>query len=262
MKLKFFKYHGTGNDFILIDNRNSLIELPPRQINRLCDRRFGVGADGLMYVNTSGDYDFEMKYYNSNGLEGTMCGNGGRCITAFSKSLGIINNNARFIAIDGIHESKIISDNEIESYVSLKIQDVEKVEKGVDYFFLNTGSPQYVKFVDDTEKIDVVNEGKRIRWDETFQPEGTNVNFTEFKEGHLFVRTFERGVEDETLSCGTGVTASSLVAAILKSKKSGYFDIKTKGGDLKVHFKNKNNKFTDIWLEGPAVKVFEGIVEI
>ena len=262
MKLKFFKYHGTGNDFILIDNRNNLCTLQTGQIEKLCDRRFGIGADGLMFLNIAAEHDFEMKYYNSNGLEGTMCGNGGRCITAFSKSLGIINNNARFLAIDGIHESKIISDNEIESYVSLKIQDVENVEKGEDYFFLNTGSPQYVKFVDDIEKINVVNEGKRIRWAEKFQPEGTNVNFMEFIEGYLFVRTFERGVENETLSCGTGVTASSLVAAILKSKNSGYFDIKTKGGDLKVHFKKNDNKFTDIWLEGPAVKVFEGIVEI
>ena len=262
MKIKFYKYHGTGNDFIIIDNRKGKIEFQKEQIAWLCNRRLGIGGDGLMFLLSSEDCDFEMKYFNADGAEGTMCGNGGRCITAFANFLGIIKNNARFRAIDGLHESKILLTNENEVYVSLKMTDVDYVEKNNDYIFMNTGSPHYIKFVEDIEKVDVFNEGKRIRWDKNFRPGGTNVNFVEIKEKYLIVRTFERGVEDVTLSCGTGVTASALAASLHFAPDSKKFDIKTYGGNLKVHFTKEKERFTNIWLEGPAVNVFEGVVEL
>ena len=262
MEIKFYKYHGTGNDFILIDNRKGLFNLQNDQIALLCNRRFGIGADGLMLLSAFRDFDFEMKYFNANGIEGTMCGNGGRCITAFAKSLGIIDNQTKFRAIDGIHESTILSESGSEIYISLKMKDVDNIKIYDDYFLINTGSPHYLKFVENIEQIDIYNEGKRIRWDKKFQPEGTNVNFVELKEDHLIVRTYERGVENVTLSCGTGVTASALAASLIRKNSTGYFNIKTYGGNLTVRFTKKQEKFTDIWLEGAAVKVFEGVVEV
>ncbi|OQX80868.1 MAG: diaminopimelate epimerase [Bacteroidetes bacterium 4484_249] len=262
MKIEFYKYHGTGNDFILIDNRKGDIELKKDQIAWLCNRRLGIGGDGLMFLLSSADFDFEMKYFNADGAEGTMCGNGGRCITAFANFLGIIKNKAHFMAIDGLHESEILSKNEQSVNVSLKMTDVDYIEKKNDYIFMNTGSPHYIKFVEDIEKVDVFNEGKRIRWDKRFQPGGTNVNFVEIKESKLIVRTFERGVEDVTLSCGTGVTASALAASMFQADDKNVFDIETYGGKLKVSFTKDKEKFTNIRLEGPAVKVFEGVVTV
>jgi diaminopimelate epimerase len=259
MLLECYKYQGTGNDFVLIDNRNKSISLTTEQIKFLCDRRFGIGADGLMLLELEPGVDFEMVYFNSDGNESSMCGNGGRCITAFAKHLGLISNDAKFIAIDGIHEAKIK-----EEIVSLKMNDVREVEVGTDYYYLNTGSPHYVKFVSDIEKFDVFTEGKKIRNNDRFIFEGTNVNFIEKKDNELFVRTYERGVEDETLSCGTGVTASALVAALkgVSTDKNNCL-IKTLGGNLNVKFdKVLENTFYNIWLEGSAKFVFKTSIEI
>lgn len=259
MQIQFYKYQGTGNDFVLIDNRNNSISLTTEQIRFMCDRRFGIGADGLMLLELEPGCDFKMVYYNSDGNQSSMCGNGGRCITSFAKHLGLIDNNAKFLAIDGMHES-FISGEEI----SLKMQDVKQVESGDDYFYLNTGSPHYVKFINEIETFDVVGEGKKIRYNDRFVEEGTNVNFLEKKEDELFVRTYERGVEDETFSCGTGVTAAALVAALkgLSNSKNNCI-IKTKGGMLEVTFeKVLEQNFYNIWLKGPALMVFKGSIDI
>ncbi|MBL7931511.1 MAG: diaminopimelate epimerase [Bacteroidia bacterium] len=260
MIIPFYKYQGTGNDFILIDNRNKDISLTNEQVAFLCHRRFGIGADGLILLELEAAVDFRMVYYNSDGNTSSMCGNGGRCITAFAKYLGVIEDKAKFMASDGLHEASI--DN--HGMVSLKMQDVKQVESGEDFFFLNTGSPHYVKFVNDIEHFDVYNQGKMIRNSERFHEEGTNVNFIEKKEEDLFVRTYERGVEDETYSCGTGVTAAALVAA-LKGISTGKNNciIKTKGGSLEVTFeKVLEQNFYNIWLKGPATSVFSGSIQL
>ncbi|MDP3558709.1 MAG: diaminopimelate epimerase [Bacteroidota bacterium] len=260
MQLSFYKYQGTGNDFILLDNRLNTISLTTEQISFLCNRRFGIGADGLMLLKLEPGFDFKMVYYNSDGNPSSMCGNGGRCITAFAKHLGVIENAAKFLAIDGLHEATI-DENEI---VSLKMQDVKNIEEGEDYFYLNTGSPHYVKTVSDVESIDVKSLGASIRNNDRFKEEGTNVNFIERHEDNLFVRTYERGVEDETFSCGTGVTAAALVAAIkgIANGKNNCL-VKTLGGDLEVKFERVlEQNFYNIWLIGPAEFVFNGVINI
>ncbi len=254
MQLHCYKYQGTGNDFVILDNREKTISLTLEQIKFLCDRRFGIGADGLMLLELEPGIDFKMVYFNSDGNQSSMCGNGGRCITAFAKRLGIITNEAKFLAIDGTHESKIGDDET----VSLKMNDVRQIEVGDDYFYLDTGSPHYVKLVNGLQTFDVVGEGKKIRYNDRFKAEGTNVNFIEKKDNELFVRTYERGVEDETLSCGTGVTAAALVAGF-KGMSTGKNNcsIKTLGGNLNVKFdKVLENTFYNVWLEGPATFVF------
>lgn len=258
LKLSFCKYQGTGNDFVLVDNRdNAFGDTNVDKIARLCDRRFGIGGDGLMLLQNKPGYDFEMVYFNSDGRPSSMCGNGGRCIVAFAKRLGIIRDKAHFIAVDGDHDATV-KDN----WVSLKMNDVRSVEINEDFCWLNTGSPHYVKFVNDIEHYDMFNEGRNIRYNERFKKEGTNVNFLERKGDVLFVRTYERGVEDETYSCGTGVTAAALVAALKGvATAEDHCRIKTLGGELNVRFKkNADGSFTGIWLEGPAEFVFEGVV--
>ncbi len=259
MQLECYKYQGTGNDFVLIDNRKKNIELTKEQVKWLCNRRFGIGADGLMLLELEPGVDFKMIYFNSDGNESSMCGNGGRCITAFANLVGIHKTEFKFLAIDGIHEAKINSE-----MISLKMNDVRDVEVGDDFFYLNTGSPHYVKFVNDIETINVFEEGRKIRYNHRFAAEGTNVNFIQKKENELFVRTYERGVEDETLSCGTGVTAAALVAAFKgKSTDKNTCVIKTLGGNLNVKFeKVLENTFYNIWLEGPATFVFKTIIDI
>ncbi len=260
MELSFYKYQGTGNDFILFDNRHAQINLSTEQINKLCDRRFGIGADGLMLLELEPGLDFKMVYFNNDGNQSSMCGNGGRCIVAFAKHLKIIDDKTRFLAIDGIHEAVI----EADGRVSLKMQDVKEMEVGSDYFYLNTGSPHYVKQVESVEQYDVFNEGKKVRNNERYFEEGTNVNFIEKIEDHLFVRTFERGVEAETFSCGTGVTAAALVAGYkgISNSKNNCI-IKTLGGILEVTFeKVLDYNFYNIWLKGSAEMVFSGKVEI
>ena len=267
MKLDFYKYHGTGNDFIIIDNRNLKVKLSTKQIAHLCHRRFGIGADGLMLLQNKKarlpdgqGYDFEMIYFNSDGNESSFCGNGSRCIVAFAKTLGVIKKKeAKFIATDGTHTAKINGE-----VVSIKMNDVKNIEIGNEYYVLNTGSPHYVIFANGIKNTDIVAEAKKIRYNDRFTKEGINVNFAEKNGKSVFVRTYERGVEDETLSCGTGLTASAL-ASSLKGVSTGENECKisTPGGELMVHFhREKDNSFSDIWLEGPAAFVFKGEIEI
>ena len=256
MNLHFYKYEGCGNDFILFDNRNEKINLSTPQIKKMCDRHFGIGADGLMLLENLAGFDFKMVYYNSDGNQSSMCGNGGRCISRFAEYLGITKDKAHFMAIDGEHLAFI--DKEI---ISLKMNNVSGVEIHKDYFFLNTGSPHVVKWVKHIDDYKVFEEGKKIRYNEPYSSQGgTNVNFIEEKRDQLVVRTYERGVENETLACGTGVTASALAAALLnKSTHENSCAIQTLGGKLTVtYIKHADNSFTDIWLKGPATFVFEG----
>ena len=256
----FYKYQGTGNDFVIMDNRQLQFNRKDRSaVAKLCDRRFGIGGDGLMLLQNKEGFDFEMVYYNSDGRESSMCGNGGRCIVEFARSLGIVKDKAHFIAIDGAHEALVKP-----GFISLKMNDVKEVELHSDFSFLNTGSPHYVAFVNDVRNYNVFEEGKKIRNNSRFKAEGTNVNFIEKEYNDLFVRTYERGVEAETYSCGTGVTAAALVAAIKKvSTATDYCSIKTLGGDLTVKFKKQaDDSFTNIWLEGPATFVFKGEIEV
>ena len=210
MLINFYKYQGTGNDFIILDAREQNIQLTEEQIRLLCHRRFGIGADGLMiYLNREG-YDFEMKYYNADGRDGSMCGNGGRCIIKFAYSLGLHKELYHFIAADGEHEAEI----DLNGWIRLKMNDVSKVNSDGAEYILDTGSPHLVKYVNDLEDYRVTDEGKEIRYNETYKEEGINVNFVETINDHtIFVRTYERGVEAETWSCGTGVTASALISA-------------------------------------------------
>ncbi len=255
MVLTFYKYHGAGNDFIIIDNRD--MHFPADNISyieRLCDRRFGIGADGLMLLESADDYDFRMRYFNSDGREASMCGNGGRCIVAFANMLGLVGGHSSFIAVDGPHEAFLEPDGD----VSLKMSDVNHLEITGDEYFLDTGSPHFVRFVDSLEGLDVFAEGRAVRYSDRFKEKGTNVNFVCQEKMHLTVYTYERGVEAETLACGTGITASALSAALRSGVDNGLFTVKAKGGNLSVSFKKTESGFSDIWLKGPAVFVFEG----
>lgn len=260
MKIEFAKYQGAGNDFILMDNRSGQINLSTEQIQWLCDRRFGVGADGLMYLESQEGFDFRMKYFNADGRQSTMCGNGGRCIVMYAHRLRCISEEKpiRFVAVDGVHEARILP----EHIVALGMNDVDEILQNEDEFVLNTGSPHLVVPVEHVEEFDVVQEGRRLRHQQRFQPSGINVNFIEKAEGVLKVRTYERGVEDETLSCGTGVTAAAIASA---AGNVGHFDIDvhTQGGLLRVSFeKEQEGKATKVVLTGPAHFVFSGQVEL
>lgn len=259
MKIKFTKYQGTGNDFVILDNRNNeFSSLDAEQIKKLCDRRFGVGGDGLMMVNTKAGYDFEMLYFNSDGKPGSMCGNGGRCMIRFVYNLGMHKYTYKFLASDGEHEGEV--DNH---WIRLKMHDVNELEEHSSYVVLNTGSPHFVKFATDVENIDVVETGREIRYSKRYMPDGINVNFVEGTgEDSIFVRTYERGVEDETLSCGTGVTAAALVSAH-NPRGFNRVDVRTPGGNLSVEFtKIDDTHFENIWLCGPAEFVYAGEIEI
>lgn len=262
MKIEFFKYHGTGNDFIIIDNRRLKWNPGYKEVASLCDRHFGIGSDGLMLLSEVEGYDFGMTYFNSDGNESTMCGNGGRCMTAFARMLGIIDTRTTFRAVDGSHEAIIVNEVNHLKQIRIKMKDVIVEEPTCGYFFIDTGSPHTIIFSNNVNRLDIVKKARKIRYDTCFADEGTNVNFVEIKNDHLFVRSYERGVEDETLSCGTGITASALAAAVRNPDNPGFYNIKTRGGDLKVSFRQGNNHFTDIWLEGPAEMVFKGVTEI
>lgn len=258
MQFHFYKYQGTGNDFVLIDNRTDLFPKNNTEIiHKLCDRKFGIGADGLMLLEDAAGYDFKMVYYNADGNESTMCGNGGRCIAAFSNLLNITNQKGIFLAIDGGHEFEIN-----KHIVSLKMIDVHEIKDRKDSFVLFTGSPHYVQFRNDIDKIEIVEDARKIRYNEEFAKEGINVNFVEEKDGKVFMRTYERGVEDETLSCGTGTVAVALCVAEKNNIQQGNIEIETPGGKLQVAFTKDGTRFTNIWLKGAAEKVFEGDISI
>jgi diaminopimelate epimerase len=260
MKISFSKYQGTGNDFIIIDNRLIHWEPTVQEVSLLCDRHFGIGADGLMLLYEKPGFDFGMIYFNSDGHESTMCGNGGRCMTAFAKSLGLVGSRALFWAADGGHEAEIPEKSPYNYRIKMKDTRVEKIYD--DGFFVNTGSPHFVKFVEDAARADVITSGRVLRNDTRFAPDGTNVDFVEFHDDGLFVRSYERGVEAETLSCGTGVTASALTAAFVNQNNSGFYNIKTPGGALKVSFVQTGGFFKEIWLEGPAEFVYQGEINV
>lgn len=254
--MHFFKYQGAGNDFILFDNRTGSVQLDPHTIEKLCDRRFGIGADGLMLLNKHPTLDFEMKYFNADGHPGSLCGNGSRCLIRFAYDIGIQKSNYHFLASDGEHQANILSGGDI----SLHMKNVEEIKRIDDFFFLNTGSPHVVKFVTDLNTLNVYDVGRTLRYDSRFAPGGANVNFVEraAAPGVITVRTYERGVEEETFSCGTGVTACALALAYI-DESCRETRIQTRGGDLSVRYQTQDfNRFEDIWLTGPAKKVFEG----
>lgn len=260
MKLRFSKYEGTGNDFILFDDRQLVFPFDENLIKTLCDRHFGIGADGILLVRPEDGFDFRMVYYNSDGSPATFCGNGGRCITAFAHKLRIAGKNCRFMAADGIHNALIINENNLKMEVELLMQDAEIYHSEDENYFMNTGTYHLVKFVADPDKVDILAEGRKIRYESKFQPEGTNVNFACLQKDGLYVRTYEKGVENETLSCGTGVTATA-IAASLKYGGNG-FEVRTRGGKLYMHFERHENTFTQVKLTGPARFVFEGQIII
>lgn len=254
--IPFSKYQGTGNDFVLIDNRNEIfVNKSPENIQRLCDRRFGIGGDGLILLESHDREAFTMVYYNADGRESTMCGNGGRCIAAFAYHLGLIGQEARFEAIDGLHRVRI----EQEQNVALEMKHVTRINRMNEAFYLDSGSPHYVKFVKNLSNRDVVKEGRDVRNSDPFREQGVNVNFVELLQKGLFVRTYERGVEHETYSCGTGVIASAISAHIYAYPDQRHFEIYTRGGTLEVTFETgEHESFTDVWLKGPAELVFHG----
>ncbi|MBM1107525.1 diaminopimelate epimerase [Aurantibacter crassamenti] len=258
MQFQFSKYQGTGNDFIMFDNRDEKFPKNDKQlVARLCDRKFGIGADGLILLENDAALDFKMVYFNADGAEGSMCGNGGRCIVAFAKFLELIENETTFIATDGKHHATIQ-----DSQVSLQMGDVNQIRQKPDYYFLNTGSPHHVQLVSDLDGYNVFAEGKKLRYG-LYGQKGSNINFVEQKGDAVFaVRTYERGVEDETLACGTGVTAVVLAMHQSDKLKGNVAKIEVLGGNLEVRFEVENEGYKNIWLIGPAEQVFKGFVEI
>ena len=258
MLLHFYKYQGTGNDFVILDNREGNIQLSKEQVAFMCDRHFGIGADGLMLLNKHESYDFEMVYYNADGAPGTMCGNGGRCLTKFAFDKGIQPTAYNFTASDGEHEA-VIDEN---GWIHLKMIDVQELSVVHNATVLNTGSPHYIKPVSGLSNFDVFTEGKKIRYNEIYNKVGINVNFVELQENELFVRTYERGVENETFSCGTGVTAAA-IAMSADSIGAHETKIRTLGGKLLIKFNKVDAQhYNNVWLCGPASFVYEGQITI
>ena len=254
--VQFYKYQGTGNDFVIIDNRDLQFPKNSERIKHLCDRRFGIGGDGLILLENDPQADFNMVYYNADGNESTMCGNGGRCLVAFAHFLDLFEEKTAFMAVDGLHEAAISNGN-----VKLKMIDVDEIKKDGDSSVLNTGSPHFVQFVNSVPDFPVYTKGHEIRNSPAYCAEGINVNFVEkLSDSSIFVRTYERGVEDETYSCGTGATASALV--LMQDKDIRSVNVKVLGGNLKIYAEQHGSSFTDIWLEGPAVQVFSGKISI
>jgi len=254
MNIPFYKYQGTGNDFVMIDNRhNAFRKNNTELVATMCDRKFGIGADGLILLEEHPTLDFTMVYYNADGNLSSMCGNGGRCIAHFAKHLGIIDAKAVFEAADGMHEATLHGD-----VVSLKMSDVVTIKVSEEYTFLDTGSPHHVQLVNNLMAFDVRTNGAAIRYN-TYGNEGANVNFVEsISKDTFLVRTYERGVEDETLSCGTGVTAVAL--ALFETGKTLATNVllKTPGGMLTVRFTKTERGYSNVFLEGPAILVFKG----
>ena len=257
MQLPFQKYQATGNDFVIVDNRDGEFSFSDDQIKKLCDRKFGIGADGVMLIETHPSLDFNLIYYNADGSP-SLCGNGSRAAVKMASSLGIINGKAKFMAFDGDHEAEIVANGNVR----LKMNEVKEVKRVGNDFFINTGSPHLVRWVNEVKRFDVFKEGRAIRYHDDFKPGGTNANFVELLGSNaIFVRTYERGVENETLSCGTGVTAAALAASF--NQYQSPITVKTLGGELSVEFKLRHDGlFADIFLIGPAKMVFAGTLEL
>ncbi len=255
--IKFHKYNGTGNDFIMIDNRELLFDSTNTElINALCTRHFGIGADGLILLENEAGYDFKMVYFNSDGNQSTMCGNGGRCIIQFAHDLKIIQTEATFLAIDGPHKGKVLED-----VISLQMQDVHRIKVNETRSELDTGSPHYVEFMNEIPQENFVRIARKIRQNSPYTTEGINVNFATAKNNTIVMRTYERGVEDETLACGTGATAVAIAAHKNGLVSLSSVPVTVKGGDLNVSFDFDNGNYSNIWLTGPAQFVFEGKVK-
>jgi len=260
MQIPFVKYQGTGNDFILVDDRSRLFPEDVQLIRQICDRHYGIGADGVILLRNHAEFDFEMIFRNPDGSPASFCGNGGRCIVAFAQSLEIIGIQTKFLAPDGIHNAVILGEEGHETLVRLEMCDAIIYESTETYCYLNTGTYHYVEFVDDFESLDVVGKGRSVRNQDRFLPHGTNVNFVSGSSDHLKVRTYEKGVENETLSCGTGVTASAIAASLQQGGTD--FMVNTPGGKLRVTFERDGDRFFHICLEGNATRVFEGQISI
>ncbi len=265
--MNFWKYQGAGNDFIMLDQRKTtpITRADINLIARMCDRRFGIGADGLILLQEKPGYDFEMVYFNADGRESTMCGNGGRCIAAFARHLGIIGEKCHFYAIDGPHEAVVNAPDDPmrETWIELKMKDVDQVEKTGNTYILDTGSPHYVHFTQNLDQKDMIKEGTSVRYSDRFRQTGINVNLVEARKEGLHIRTYERGVENETLACGTGVTAAALASFFQKPQPPDNMEIPVfaRGGRLSVRFRaHEDGHFSDIWLCGPAQQVFQGLL--
>ena len=260
MQIEFYKYQGTGNDFVMIDNRSNFFPKDNVQlVARLCDRRFGIGADGLILLENDTDTDFKMVYYNSDGNQSSMCGNGGRCLVAFAKDLSVIKDSCTFIATDGLHHASVANDG----IVSLQMIDVTNIKKESDYTFMNTGSPHHVQMVEDLETYNVKENGAALRYGSLYGKVGSNINFVKkINEDTFSLRTYERGVEDETLACGTGATAVAIAMNATGQTKASSIKLNVEGGKLAVSFDKMGDLFTNVLLIGPAEFVFKGQIEI
>lgn len=258
MIIPFEKYQGTGNDFIMIDNRTHRFDVNDLPIPSMCHRKFGIGADGVIVIENHPSLDFHMIYFNPDGSQ-SFCGNGSRCAVAYANSLGIINDETTFLSTDGDHMAHIQN-----GLVELKMHDVATVERKGNDFIINTGSPHYIQFVDNVENVDIVPTARAIRYNDVYKSEGINVNFVQVLEDGIRIRTYERGVEDETLSCGTGVTAAALAACIRQNKtnQSNKTKVLSQGGELSVSFTHTESGFSNIFLVGPAKKTFEGQINL
>ena len=260
MNVNFKKYQGTGNDFVMIDNRTLFFNRENTAlVETICHRKFGIGADGLILLQNKEGFDFEMIYFNSDGRESSMCGNGGRCIIQFAKEIGAIQNQCTFLAVDGIHTGSI--DN--QGIVTLAMNNVAHIEQHENSFVLNTGSPHFVQFTAEPNALNIVEEAYKIRYSERFAQEGINVNFVaSLSPNSITIRTYERGVENETLSCGTGVVAASIANFLYTKATTPQTNIITKGGNLQVDFNYDGKVFSNIKLIGKAEKVFEGVITL
>lgn len=256
MNITFFKYQGTGNDFIMVNAVDKGITLEPLQIQRLCNRKFGIGADGIILIKADVKTDFYVDYYNPDGSQ-SFCGNGSRCAVAFAFAENVFEGKTcSFNAIDGTHTGEVLDIDNIE----ISMRDVEGVEEVDGDFVLDTGSPHFVRRCNALKELDIITEARKVRYNQRFSEQGINVNFISQNESEIHMRTYERGVEDETLSCGTGVTAVALSSV----SEDGVYARKiiTKGGDLMVNFKKSGDLFQTIRLQGAAKFVFSGLVNL
>ncbi len=261
-RIQFEKFHGAGNDFVVIDNRKQAKSLPAENISHLCDRHFGIGADGLLVIEHSDRFDFRMRYYNSDGNEATFCGNGGRCVAAWSFDHAIAGAEMQFEAADGIHRASVVRVSGDRFNVVLSLNDVQNIQSYPDGFYMNTGTPHFVRLVDEISQLDILGEGRKIRYDSRFAPHGTNANFMAMDGDDINVRTYEKGVEAETLSCGTGITASALIAMHLLNCDKGWITVHARGGVLKMYAERYKESYHNILLAGEATRIFKGQITL